>query len=176
MATYNEYFNIGGYVVDPTITPWGDKIVLNKSYNEIANTPVHKLQCNKPKIDNFTGVEIQEELEPAPMKEVSWDEAYPKTMLPVDNESDMWTTPVDTDLPVESEEQPEIVYGNTQTETPEVEETLESESVKTEEPEENEHISEELPLEELVESDESEVKEEKPVVKKKNTRRTKKNK
>ena len=164
MQTYNEYFNMGGYVVDPNITPWGDPVTIKKSYAETLVTPVSALQVKKPKIDPFSGIEIQETPEPTPIEEVKWEDAYPKSMLPVDKESDMWTVKDDIDIsePVEVQEPDYVEIKD--------EYTVEDNSTNVEEPVMDN--SEELNIEST-----EEVKVEKtPVVKKKNTRRTKKNK
>ena len=163
MQTYSEYFNMGGYVVDPTITPWGEPITIKKTYNETLLTPISELQAKKPMIDPFSGIEIQEEPEPAPMEEVSWENAYPQNMLPVENESDMWTHT--DDIQTESVD-------------------LHSDNIELTDPVENhmEQVSNDVPVESVSEVEQTEdnsvinepVSE--SVVKKKNTRRTKKNK
>ena len=103
------------------------------------------------------------------MVEVSWDEAYPKNMLPVDNESDKWTHSEDINS----------VHDNTDNkhiEPIEVPYILsDTEEIHIENPvlPTNAEVITEQPVVEDLTTDEIDV-EEQPVVKKKNTRRTKK--
>lgn len=182
MTSYNDWFNMSKPATRKDINPSVEHNIVNKSYNEVAGIQHVTVPYFMPTVDMKYAAPVlpKVEVEPAPIEEgIDWKDAYPKSMLQPDVESDLWmhkddiaiAEPVDNTVDDASVVEPDEHAVETIEDSSVLEnEESAKESVEDQVIEENTIVTEET----VKQIEEPVVEEVKPEVKKKNTRRTKK--